>query len=80
MGADSRRLRAVAAGTAADVSHLIDFLPSYLFPNGERTIEQWLCAGRSLGGHATWIVLKNGALERPLLTAHSYSYRIQTPG
>ena len=52
---------AVAAGTAQDVSFLIDFLPSYLFPRGERTISQWVCAGKSLGGHSTWIVLRNGA-------------------
>ncbi|EJF57019.1 hypothetical protein DICSQDRAFT_140743 [Dichomitus squalens LYAD-421 SS1] len=50
---------AIQTGTAQDVSFLIDFLPSYLFPNGERTISQWLCAGKSLGGHSTWIVLKN---------------------
>ena len=50
------------AGTAQDVSFLIDFLPSYLFPNDERTISQWICAGKSLGGHSTWIVLKNGTM------------------
>ncbi len=42
------------------MSYLIDFLPSYLFPNEERTISQFLCIGKSLGGHATWIVLRNG--------------------
>ena len=51
---------ACTAGTAQDVSFLIDFLPSYLFPNGERTVTKWVCAGRSLGGHATWLALKNG--------------------
>ncbi|KAI0646049.1 Alpha/Beta hydrolase protein [Trametes meyenii] len=50
---------AIQTGTAADVSYLIDFLPSYLFPNEERTISQFLCVGKSLGGHATWIVLRN---------------------
>ncbi|KAM5543744.1 hypothetical protein V8D89_002361 [Ganoderma adspersum] len=50
---------AIQTGTAQDVSFLIDFLPSYLFPGGERTISQWVCAGRSLGGHSTWIVLRN---------------------
>nr|VWO99637.1 Phosphate import ATP-binding protein PstB (EC (ABC phosphate transporter) (Phosphate-transporting ATPase) [Ganoderma boninense] len=54
---------AVAAGTAQDVSFLIDFLPSYLFPRGERTISQWVCAGKSLGGHSTWIVLRNGLMD-----------------
>ncbi|KAL1939267.1 hypothetical protein VTO73DRAFT_10070 [Trametes versicolor] len=50
---------AIQTGTAQDVSYLIDFLPSYLFPNEERTISQFLCIGKSLGGHATWIVLRN---------------------
>lgn len=48
------------AGTAKDVSYLIDFLPAYLFPNNERPIAQWLVAGKSLGGHATWIALTHG--------------------
>ncbi|KZT19240.1 alpha/beta-hydrolase, partial [Neolentinus lepideus HHB14362 ss-1] len=46
-------------GTAKDVSFLIDFLPAYLFPHGERTVKEWTVAGISLGGHATWIALKN---------------------
>ncbi|RPD65172.1 alpha/beta-hydrolase [Lentinus tigrinus ALCF2SS1-7] len=50
---------AIQTGTAQDVSYLIDFLPSYMFPNGERHISQWICAGKSLGGHSTWIVLRN---------------------
>ncbi|KAI0327730.1 hypothetical protein GY45DRAFT_1092976 [Cubamyces sp. BRFM 1775] len=50
---------AIQTGTAQDVSYLIDFLPSYLFPNEERAISQFLCVGKSLGGHATWIVLRN---------------------
>ena len=56
---------AEVAGASLDVSFLIDFLPSYLFPNAERTISQWLISGISLGGHATWIILKNG--ETPTL-------------
>ncbi len=50
----------VIAGASLDVSFLIDFLPSYLFPNEERTISQWLISGISLGGHSTWIILKDG--------------------
>ncbi|TFK85415.1 alpha/beta-hydrolase [Polyporus arcularius HHB13444] len=50
---------AIQTGTAQDVSYLIDFLPSYLFPHGKRQISQWLCAGKSLGGHSTWLVLRN---------------------
>ncbi|OLL26285.1 hypothetical protein NEOLI_003512 [Neolecta irregularis DAH-3] len=46
-------------GTATDVSLLVDFLPSYLFPNDQRKIELWGCAGVSLGGHSTWMVLRH---------------------
>ncbi|KAF9024916.1 alpha/beta-hydrolase [Hymenopellis radicata] len=46
-----------SVGTARDVSFLIDFLPSYLFPSGEQAIETWAVAGVSLGGHATWLAL-----------------------
>ena len=52
------------AGTANDVSFLIDFLPAYLYPNDERTVVRWGVAGVSLGGHSTWITLKNGEHER----------------
>jgi len=50
---------AIQVGTAHDVSNIADFLPSYLYPEDERTIDQWAIAGFSLGGHATWIALKN---------------------
>ncbi|KAI8969856.1 Alpha/Beta hydrolase protein [Trametes punicea] len=50
---------AIQTGTANDVSFLIDFLPAYLFPYGERRISQWFVSGVSLGGHSTWITLKN---------------------
>jgi predicted esterase len=50
---------AIQTGTANDVSWLIDFLPPYLFPEDERQITEWMVAGISLGGHSTWIVLKN---------------------
>lgn len=58
--AETRLNDSYTAGTAKDVSFLIDFLPAYLFPSGERTISQWMIAGISLGGHSTWIALKNG--------------------
>lgn len=51
---------AITAGTHRDISFLIDFLPSYLFPHGEQTIERWMLAGISLGGHATWHALQHG--------------------
>ncbi|TFK19693.1 alpha/beta-hydrolase, partial [Coprinopsis marcescibilis] len=44
-------------GTVRDVSFLIDFLPSYLFPQGDRRVEVWGVAGVSLGGHSTWLAL-----------------------
>ena len=39
---------------------LIDFIPSYLFPHNERTIDRWMVLGKSLGGHSTWIALRHG--------------------
>src|SRR4051794_33085069 len=50
------------AGSAADVSYLIDFLPSYLFPAGDRAVKDWIVAGISLGGHSTWITLRHGRI------------------
>ncbi|OCH94879.1 alpha/beta-hydrolase [Obba rivulosa] len=49
---------AIYDGTSRDVSYLIDFLPAYLFPSGERQITQWLVGGISLGGHASWLTLR----------------------
>jgi len=50
----------LVAGTARDVSFMIDFLPSYLFPHEESKIDSWGVAGISLGGHSTWIILSQG--------------------
>ncbi|GAA5842896.1 hypothetical protein JCM9279_004021 [Rhodotorula babjevae] len=50
-------MMAMQVGTARDVSFLVDFLPAALFPNDERTVDDWYCAGISLGGHATWLAL-----------------------
>ncbi|KAG2105189.1 Alpha/Beta hydrolase protein, partial [Suillus cothurnatus] len=47
----------IQTGTAEDVSFLIDHLPSFLYPLGERTIVEWGIGGTSLGGHSTWIAL-----------------------
>ncbi|EMC92502.1 hypothetical protein BAUCODRAFT_293878 [Baudoinia panamericana UAMH 10762] len=41
------------SGTALDVSHLISLLPSYL----PFKLAHHICAGVSLGGHATWQLL-----------------------
>ncbi|KAK6498802.1 hypothetical protein TWF481_011375 [Arthrobotrys musiformis] len=46
-------------GTSLDVSLLIDHVPSYVFPDGDKTVDEWLCGGVSLGGHATWLSLVN---------------------
>ena len=56
----------ILCGTAHDVSMLIDYLPSYLFPNDENEIVDWGVCGVSLGGHAVWICLSQG-------TIHNYS-------
>jgi len=49
---------AIQTGTARDVSMLIDFLPSFLYPDDKpHPIVEWGVAGISLGGHATWITL-----------------------
>jgi len=50
---------AIQIGTARDVSYLIDFLPTYLFPHGTHSEIEWLIAGVSLGGHVTWLVLRH---------------------
>ncbi|KAG7089649.1 hypothetical protein E1B28_011311 [Marasmius oreades] len=47
----------IQAGTARDITFLIDFLPAYLFPRSDVTIAEWGVAGISLGGHSTWISL-----------------------
>ncbi|KAH8981586.1 Alpha/Beta hydrolase protein [Lactarius hatsudake] len=46
-------------GALKDVSFLIDVLPSYVFPHDERTVGEWVLAGFSLGGHATWLALRH---------------------
>jgi pimeloyl-ACP methyl ester carboxylesterase len=53
-------------GTAADTSHLINHIESYIFNTAKSpTITQHLALGISLGGHATWHCL----LSDPRITA-----------
>ncbi|PKX91585.1 uncharacterized protein P174DRAFT_491878 [Aspergillus novofumigatus IBT 16806] len=52
-------------GTARDVSLLMDYLPAYVFPQGERTISKHMVLGVSLGGHAAWSCL----LHEPRVSA-----------
>jgi hypothetical protein len=47
-------------GTSQDASFLITFLPAFLFPDGKTRFENVLCAGVSLGGHETYLLLSNG--------------------
>ncbi|KAG6910101.1 hypothetical protein DXG01_013154 [Tephrocybe rancida] len=69
--------RLVDAGTARDVSLLIDFLPSFLYPDDQpHPIVEWGVAGISLGGHATWISLatdKRVTTGIPIIGCPDYS-------
>ncbi|KAH9057891.1 Alpha/Beta hydrolase protein [Lactarius vividus] len=59
---DERRavdMYSTSIGAVKDVSFLIDVLPSYVFPHDERIIGEWVLAGFSLGGHATWLALRH---------------------
>ncbi|KAI0318621.1 Alpha/Beta hydrolase protein [Amylostereum chailletii] len=70
----------IQTGTARDVSFLIDFLPAYLFPNDERAVREWVVAGVSLGGHSTWLVLKDDPRVRigvPVIGCPDYLTLIQ---
>ncbi|PWY67572.1 hypothetical protein BO70DRAFT_366306 [Aspergillus heteromorphus CBS 117.55] len=55
----------VFQGTARDVSLLIDYLPSFLFPESDRKITDNLVLGISLGGHAAWSCI----LHEPRISA-----------
>lgn len=52
-----RVLPCATAGTARDVSFLIDYLAPCLFPHDEHKITDYFVSGVSLGGHSTWIAL-----------------------
>ncbi|RPB13434.1 hypothetical protein P167DRAFT_505329, partial [Morchella conica CCBAS932] len=54
-------------GTSLDLSQLITYLPTYLFPrrHSAHTLTQHLVAGVSLGGHAAYLSL----LHEPRITA-----------
>ena len=43
----------VSVGGTEDVSLIIDFLAAYLFPSGERKIEEFMVTGMSLGGSSS---------------------------
>ncbi|UZJ57275.1 hypothetical protein CBS101457_006595 [Exobasidium rhododendri] len=69
-------LYAMIVGMAQDASFIVDFLPPYLFPHGDRTITKWVITGKSLGGHAAWHVLANDSritIGVPFISCPSYS-------
>ena len=69
-------LYAMIVGMAQDVSFLVDFLPAYMFPHGDRRVSQWVVTGKSLGGHACWHVLANDAritIGVPFISCPSYA-------
>lgn len=39
---------------------IINFLAAYLFPNGERVIDEFFATGISLGGNSVWRMLREG--------------------
>lgn len=45
---------AQAVGGTQDLSLIIDFLGAYLFPNGEKVIEEFMVTGISLGGETSY--------------------------
>ena len=55
-----------AVGGCQDVSFIIDFLESYLFPHGEKQIDEWILTGYSLGGNVTWRMVLTGACRTVL--------------
>ena len=58
-------------GTSQDVSFLITMLPFFLFPDGKTKFENIVCAGVSLGGHETYLVLSDGESPSHLKTSQS---------
>jgi len=49
MVAESQLISVLVGGTQ-DLTLIIDFLAAYLFPNGERQIQEFIASGMSLGG------------------------------
>ncbi|KAK1922696.1 Alpha/Beta hydrolase protein [Papiliotrema laurentii] len=51
-------MAACVVGGCHDVSFIIDFLGSYLFPEGNKRIDEWIATGISLGGNLTYRLLQ----------------------
>jgi dienelactone hydrolase len=45
-------------GGAMDHEYIMNLLPAYLFPRHERVVEEYMCAGFSMGGHVTWRMVR----------------------
>ena len=52
------------AGGCRDVSQVIDYIAAYLFPNGERVIDEYIATGVSMGGEFQLCVGLNLSLTR----------------
>lgn len=62
------KLKRRIVGGCQDASLIINFLESYLFPLGERVVDEWIATGVSLGGYVTWRLLREGQPEPTYLT------------
>ena len=51
-------MAACVVGGCRDVCQIIDFLAAYLFPNGERVIDEYIPTGVSMGGNISWRLLR----------------------
>lgn len=71
MGPASIDMYAMHRGTARDISFLIDFIPAYLFPNGEKVVEKYAVTGISLGGQSTLLTRCQAYAELPLPPGHA---------
>lgn len=47
-------------GGLKDQVYLLDVLPSFLWPNDERRVAEWVACGMSMGGHQAWRLLRDG--------------------
>ena len=81
-----------ADGTATDVSHLLSYISSYVFPLSEHSIIENIVCGVSLGGHAAWHCLMQDSRIRAgvvivgcpdyitLMSERAYLSNLQTAG
>jgi len=86
-GQHAADMYAIQMGTARDLSFLMDFLPTYLFPRAECKVDAWGVVGISLGGHSAWISLSQDpriTVGVPIIGCPDYmelmKHRVQTSG